>query len=327
MKDVPVAAPPEATRGKARGRGGRLAAGRAPGGRLWFESRVLPWLLLAPAGLVVFGVVLFPLVRTVWLSFRRGGLEFLISGESRFVGLDNYIEIVGDGHLRQVFVTTAIFGLACVAGTILTGLAVALLLNQPFRGRALLTVAVLMPWAMPRVAAGIVWRWLFNDQYGLVNWMLAGLGAEGMRGFAWFNDRLPAFVAIGVVVVWQSFPFVALSLLAGFRSISTEVLEAAHVDGATGMQRLRHITLPMLKPLLVVLIVISTIWDFKIFDQVYVMTEGGPARSTELVAVTVWREAFARLNLGTASALAVALFALLAAITALYIRVTGAEER
>ena len=285
--------------------------------RQFFDNKALPWLLLAPALLVVFGLVLYPVGRTVWLSFRKAGLAYLRDGRSDFVALDNYKALFEDEHLRQVFLTTVAFGLACVAATMIVGLAVALLLNQRFRGRALLGVLVLLPWAVPRVAAGVVWRWMFDDQYGLVNWALSGLSSSFV-GFSWFNDRLPAFLAIGVVVVWQSFPFVALALLAGLQSIPSEVKEAARMDGAGPFQMLRTITLPMLRPLLLTLVVVSTIWDFKIFDQVYVMTQ---ARSNELVAVTVYREAFARLHLGTASALAVALFAVLLAMTVLYSRV------
>lgn len=287
--------------------------------RPWFENRVLPWLLLTPAAVVVFGLVLYPVAHTFWLSFRRAGLRYYRSGESGFVGLGNYADLFADPHLRRVFLTTAGFGLACVAATMITGLAVALLLNQRFRGRTLLGVLVLLPWAVPRVAAGTVWRWMFDDRYGLVNWAL-----PGFEGFFWFTHRLPAFIAIGVVVVWQSFPFVALSLLAGLQSIPPDVREAARVDGASPWQHLRHVILPMLRPLLLTLVVVSTIWDFKIFDQVYVMTQGGPARSTEVVAITVYQEAFD--HLGSAAAMAMALFAVLAAMTVLYARLARVEE-
>lgn len=281
-------------------------------------------MLLTPALLVVFGLVLYPVGRTVWLSFRAAGLPYLARGQSRFVGLENYRDLFTNPHLREVFVTTAVFGFACVAATMAAGLAVALILDQRFTGRALLGVLVLLPWAVPRVSAGVVWRWMFDDQYGLVNWTLSHLGHDFM-GFSWFNDRWPAFIAVGVVVVWQSFPFVALSLLAGLQSIPTEVKEAARMDGAGPLQMLRHITLPMLRPLILTLVVVSTIWDFKIFDQVYVMTGGGPYRSTELAAITVWREAFARLHLGTAAALAVALFAVLLVMTMGYGRLAREE--
>ena len=286
-----------------------------------FEDRALPWLLLLPAAAVVFGLILYPVARTFWLSFRDAGRPYLSRGESAFVGLDNYADLLSDPHLREVFLTTATFGLACVAATMLVGLGVALLLNQRFRGRALLGVLVLLPWAVPRVAAGVVWRWMFDDQYGLVNWVL-----PGFDGHPWFNDRLWAFLAIGIVVVWQSFPFVALTLLAGLQSIPPEVREAASVDGAGPWQQLRHITLPMLKPLLLTLVVVSTIWDFKIFDQVFVMTGGGPARSTEVAAITVYQEAFGRSHFGTAAAMAVALFAVLATLTFVYGRIARVDE-
>src|SRR2546423_12645850 len=255
-----------------------------------FNQKILPWLLLAPALLLVLGLVVYPVGRTVWLSFRCAGLPYLASGASRCVGLENYRQLRTAAPFREVFLTTAVFGFACVAAPMAAGLAVALLLDQPFGGGGLLGVLVLLPWAVPRVAAGVVWRWMFDDQYGLVNWSLTHLGHD-FTGFSWFNDRLPAFVAVGVVVVWQSFPFVALSVLAGLQSIPPEVKEAARMDGARPLQMLRHITLPMLRPLLLTLVVVSTIWDFKIFDQVYVMTGGGPFRSTELAAITVWRAA------------------------------------
>ena len=189
------------------------------------------------------------------------------------------------------------FGFACVAATMAAGLAVALLLDRPFRGRGLLVVLVLLPWAVPRVAAGVVWRWMFDDQYGLVNWTLSHLGHD-FTGFSWFNDRWPAFIAVGVVVVWQSFPFVALSLLAGLQSIPPEVREAARMDGAGPLQMLRHITMPMLKPLLAH--AGGGVDHLGLQDLRPGLRDDrrGPYRSTELAAITVWREGFARLHLG-----------------------------
>lgn len=308
---------------------------RRPGGpappqarwdRTWFESRALPVVLVVPAVIVIFGVILYPLARTFWLSVHDAGLQSLVTGDMDFVGLGNYIELLRNSHLRMVLVQTALLGLSAVAGTMLLGLAVALLLNQRFRGRVLLGVLVLLPWAVPAVAATIVWKWMFNDQYGIVNWALAGVGLETFAGYPWFNARVPALFVVWLVVVWQSFPFVAISLLAGLQSIPKEVHEAAQIDGATAWKRLRYVTLPMLKPLILVLLVISTIWDFKIFDQVMVMTGGGPARRTEVIVVTVYREAFTRLNFGMGSALAVALFVVLVAFTLLYIRVARDED-
>ena len=316
------------------GRAGRASSPEAPagdpgGGRAWrklFDNRILPWLLLTPAFVLIFGLVGYPILRTFWLSFHDAGLESVAGGSGEFVGLGNYAQVLTDPLYRQVFLTTAVFGLACVAGTMILGVGAAFLLNQPLRGRRFLTLALLLPWAMPKVAAATVWQWMFDDQYGIINWLLTTVGFESFAGHAWFVDRVPAFIAIGTVVIWGSFPFVAISMLAGLQSIPEDVLEAARIDGATAWQRLRYVTLPLLKPLLLVLTVISTIWDFKVFDQVYVMTQGGPARSTEVLAITTWREAFTRYNFGLAGALAMALFIILTIVTIIYIRMVREEE-
>ena len=295
--------------------------------RRYFDDRLLPVLLVLPALLLVGGLIGYPVLRTLWLSFQEAGLGTLMGQGSTFVGLDNYRQVFGDEDLRRSAINTVVFGLSCVMLTMVLGIAVALLLNRPFKGRVVLGVLVLLPWAMPRVAAATVWDWLFHDQYGVVNWGLAGLGFEQFDGYAWFNQRLTAFLVIGLVVVWQSFPFVALSMLAGLQTISADVIDAARVDGANAWQRLRHVTLPMLKPLLLVLVVISTIWDFKVFDQVYVMTGGGPARSTEVLSISTWREAFTQLDFGLASALAMLMFLLLLLVTVVYIRLVREEEQ
>lgn len=291
-----------------------------------FDNRILPWLLLGPAFVLIFGLVGYPIVRTLWLSFRDADLAAIAGGSSNFVGLDNYETVATDPLYQQVFITTAVFGFACVIGTMVLGVGAAFLLNQPRRGRGLLTLLLLLPWAMPKVAAATVWQWMYNDQYGVVNWLLVTLGFESFDGHAWFVSRIPAFVAIGTVVVWGSFPFVTISMLAGLQSVPDEVLEAARIDGANAWQRMRYVTLPLLKPLLLVLTVISTIWDFKVFDQVYVMTQGGPARSTEVLSITTWREAFTGFEFGLAGALAMALFVILTIVTLFYIRMVREDE-
>lgn len=297
-------------------------------GRSWrqrFDTAVLPVALVTPALVLIAGLIGWPVLRTAWLSFREAGLRSLTSGISEFVGLDNYTAVLTDPDLRRVVVVTLVFGLICVIGTMTVGMAAALLLNRPFPGRVLVTLAVLLPWAMPRVAAATVWKWMFNDRYGFVNWSLSSLGLD-FDGYAWFISPLPAFFAIGVVVIWQSFPFVAISLLAGLQSIPDDVVDATRIDGASAWQRLRYVILPMLKPVLLVLVVLSTIWDFKIFDQVFVMTGGGPARSTEVLSIATYREAFTQLDFGLGSALAMLMFVILAVVTVVYIRLIKDEE-
>jgi ABC-type sugar transport system permease subunit len=294
--------------------------------RLTFEKRYLPWVFLAPLILVVVGAVGYPVVRTIWLSFHEG--RFFQTGD--FVGFDNYREIFADPYYTGALARTTLFAVAVVTATILISLAIALVLDSAPRGARVLSVIVLLPWAMPRVASGIVWKWMFDDQYGLVNWVLVHvLTLDRFDGYSWFRTGNPAMVAITVAVVWHSVPFVAVSLFAGLRSTHGEVVEAARVDGANAWQVLRHIRLPMIRPLLIVMTIISTIWAYQSFDHFLVMTTppGGPNHSTEVLSLLTWLDAFAGLNMGTASAMAVVLFLMLSAISVLYVRLNREDAR
>jgi N,N'-diacetylchitobiose transport system permease protein len=285
----------------------------------------LPVLLLLPALTIIVALVGYPLVRTVYLSFTDTGLGELIYGGSSWVGLENFKEVFRDEHLRASLVNTVLFGTACVVGTMVLGFAVALLLNQRLRGNAFFAVAVLLPWAVPALAASSVWKWLFDSRYGFVNWALVNLGFDRFQDYAWFAGRFSASVAIFVTVVWQSFPFVALALLAGLQTIPKETLQAAAVDGANAFQRFRLVTLPLLRPIVAVLVIFSTIWDFKIFDQIYVMAAGVPDRSADTAAVAAYREGFALSHYGLGSAVAVVLFLILLAFSLVYVRMIGKE--
>ena len=286
----------------------------------------LPVLLLLPALIIIVGLVGYPLGRTVFLSFTETRLGDLVDGSGEWVGLENYTEVFTDDHLRTSLINTVVFGTACVIGTMVFGFAVALLLNERLRGNLLFGIAVLLPWAVPAIAASSIWRWLFDDRYGFVNWALVNLGFSSFQDYAWFADRESAYVAIFVTVVWQSFPFVALSLLAGLQTLPKETLHAAAVDGASSWQRFRLVTLPLLRPIIAVLIVFSTIWDFKIFDQVYVMAQGVPGREADTAAVTAYREAFALGHYGVGAAIAVILFLVLLVFSIAYVRLIGREE-
>ena len=297
-----------------------LAAVRAVVNRM-----TLPVLLLLPAIVIIVGLVGYPLARTVYLSFTDTDLGGLIYGGNEFVGLENFKEVFVDDRLRVSLINTVLLGTACVVGTMVLGFATALLLNQKLRGRVLFSIAVLLPWAVPALAASAIWKWLFDSRYGFVNWVLVNLGFESFEGYAWFAGRFSAYVAIFVTVVWQSFPFIALSLLAALQTIPKETLQAAQVDGANALNRFRLITLPLLRPVVAVLIVFSTIWDFKIFDQIYVMAAGVPDRMADTAAVAAYREGFALGHYGLASAAAVVLFLILLVFSIAYVRLIGKE--
>lgn len=314
-----------ATRRQSRGPGPRTGhgksetAGPAPSKRKSLK-RFEGAAYLGPALVVMAVIIAYPIFRTIWLSFTDADLGALITGEMQFVGIDNYMEIWENRIFRRALVNTVVLGFSTVAATMVLGLGVALLLNERFKGRAVLAVLVLLPWAVPRIAAAFVWRWMYNDQYGFINWLLAAVGFGGFEGYAWLASRHSALFAIASVIVWQAYPLVAVVLLAGLQSISDEVIEASQVDGAHYLRRLWHILLPPLRPQILVLVVISTIWNFRVFDQVYVMTRGGPSRSTEVLSLSAWRQAFTQLDFGISSALAVVVFVLLLVVSLIYVR-------
>jgi N,N'-diacetylchitobiose transport system permease protein len=313
--------------------GQAVAAGRVSAPRPSAAQRLaraaskltLPVILLLPAMTIIVGLIGYPLGRTIWLSFTDTRLGDLINGTSTWVGLDNFKQVFTDQQLRSSLVNTVVFGSACVVGTMVLGMAVALLLNQRLRFNWFFSLAVLMPWAVPALAASSIFKWLFDDRYGFVNWALVNLGFDHFKDYAWFADRNSAYVAMFVVVVWQSFPFIALSLLAGLQTIPKDTLDAAAVDGAGAIQRFWLVTLPLLRPIIAVLVIFSTIWDFKIFDQVYVMAQGVPERAADTAAVTAYREGFALGHYGEGSAIAVILFLVLLLFSILYIRLLGRE--
>ena len=285
----------------------------------------LPVLMLLPALIIIAGLVGYPLVRTIYLSFTDTGLGELIYGGSTWVGLENFKEVFADDRLRVALVNTVVFGTVCVIGTMTFGFAVALLLNQRLKGNLFFGIAVLLPWAVPAIAASAIFKWLFDSRYGFVNWALVNIGFDRFEDYAWFAGRFSAYVAIFVTVVWQSFPFIALSLLAGLQTIPKETLHAAAIDGAGPWQRFRLVTVPLLRPIIAVLVVFSTIWDFKIFDQIYVMAAGVPDRAADTAAVAAYREGFALSHYGLGSAVAVVLFLILLLFSLLYVRLIGKE--
>jgi ABC-type sugar transport system permease subunit len=278
----------------------------------------LPWLLLLPALLVILGLVAYPIIETIWLSFHAG--TNLTTGP--LVGVDQYRSLFADPGFRAALVRTVLFSVINVVATMVTGIGVALVLDAlGGRGRVL-GVIVLLPWAMPRVASGIVWKWMFDAQYGTVNWTLNGLGLHQFSGYSWFNSGFSSLVVISAAWVWQSVPFIAIAMLAGLRSNPPEILEAAQVDGARFWRLLFRVRLPMLRPLLTVLLVMSTIWAFQAFDYFFVMTvpPGGPDHSTEVLSLLTWLNAFSLLQQGKAAAIAVITFVILAVVTLVYVR-------
>lgn len=299
------------------------------GGRALPHRRVWrPWLLLAPA-LVTLGVLLlYPLWRVLYLSFQDYGLRELNLGESNPVGLDNYRAILEDPLLRTALTNTVVFAFVCVVLTVALGTLVALLLARlgP-RLRGAVTTAVMVAWAMPAVTGTYVWIFLFDIPSGAVFRGLETLGMVDLDTTNWFADRL-AFYGISTLnVVHHGFPFVAITVLAGLLTLPGETIESARIDGANAWQRFWHVTFPMLRPVFAVVTILSTIWDFKVFTQVYLMP-GGNGANRDVLNLGTWSyvTGISQKEFGLGSAIAVLLTLLLLAITLLYLRSLFRED-
>lgn len=272
---------------------------------------------------MLLALLAYPIYQLVLISFYEYG-QPQASGAAPvvFLGLDNYAELLGDPQFWDVLLATVVFAAVCVGGTMLVGTALAVLASRVSRvPRTLLFLAALGAWATPTIAGSYAWLFLFDQDFGLVNEVLAGLGFDGMRGHSWTFDRYSAFGLVAAEIIWCSFPFVLVTMYAGITAIDREVLEAAALDGASWTRTATGIVLPILRPLLMIATIQSIIWDFKVFTQIYVMTNGGGIAGQNLVLnVFAYQEAFAGEQYGFGAAIGVVMTALLMLITAVYVR-------
>lgn len=285
-------------------------------------GRALPYLALLPT-LVTFLVLLgYPVLRLVETSLQHWGLKELFSGTTTWVGLANYSRILGDPEFLTVLVRTFLFTIACVGLTVVLGMLIALLLDRLSRGvRLLLSAAMVLAWATPVVTGVVIFQWLFDSKLGVVNWAISSLGVFGdWLNHSWFETGPSTFAIIVLLIVWQAVPFVALSLYAGLLSIGTELPEAARVDGASERQVFRHVTLPSLRPLLMMLTFLSVIWDFKVYTQVYAMRQGGPDGQTVTLSVYSYITGISQSHYDIAAAVSMVMVALLLLVLIPYIR-------
>ncbi len=282
------------------------------------EEGPLAWAFVTPALAVILLVALFPLAWTVWESLHLHDLRMPWLGHP-FVGLGNYVAIVHDGRFWRALAHTAFFTATSVALELVLGLLLALALNVPFRGRGAARAAVLVPWAIPTVVAALLWRFIFDSQAGIANVVLRDVGVLD-RPIVWFIRPTTAWVPVILADVWKTTPFVALLLLAGLQTIDRALYEAAATDGAGPWWQLRHITLPLLKPAIVVVLIFRTLDAFRVFDLVYVLTGGGPGTATEPIALYTFNTLLQNLQFGYGSALSVLVFVATFALAVLYIK-------
>jgi ABC-type sugar transport system permease subunit len=284
------------------------------------EAR-LGWALTLPALVAIAMVAVFPILWTAWESLYFHDLRMPWLGRP-FVGTANYVEAVSSERFWRAMAHTAVFTAATVTLELAGGLVLALIVDRFSRGRDLVRTAVLLPWAIPTVVVALVWRFLFESPAGIVNGVLLGLGISPPT---WFADATAAWVPLILADVWKMTPFVAVLLLAGLQNIDRSLYEAARIDGAGWGRQLTDITLPLLRPALLVAFIFRSLDAFRVFDVIYVMTGGGPGTATEPIALLTFSSLLQNLRFGFGAALSVIVFVVSFIFAAACIRVLGGD--
>ncbi len=273
------------------------------------------WLFIAPALTCLAAFVFVPAGYVVFLSFEHWNL--LDMTPPHFTGISNFAHLAQSQNFRQAAVNTLWLGLGLVAILLPAGLLTAVLLDLGLRGTRIYRTALFAPYVLPLVASGLAWTWLLNGNYGLVNGLLALIGVHGPN---WLGSSRFALPAVLFVSVWQYLGYYMLIFLAGLQGVPAALKESAAVDGANPGQTFWHVTLPSITPSLFFALVVSTIQAFQTFDQVYVMTDGGPAGATSTLVYYIYQEGFQMSNFGVAAAASVVLLAFLGALTLVQMR-------
>jgi multiple sugar transport system permease protein len=292
-------------------------AGRLGRIRGWCEQEhVFGYGLILPAGVLLLCLVAYPFGMAIYFSLS----DYWVGSPGSFVGLQNYRDILSNEVFRQTVRNSFVFtGIAVALKTIL-GVWLAMLLARSLRFKRVIRGAVLLPWVIPTALSTLAWWWMFDSLYSVVNWTAIRLGIMTAPGPNWLGQANYAMAAVIAVNVWRGLPFFAITVLAGLVSIPREYYEAAEVDGANSWHRFVHVTLPLLKPVLAVVILFSTIFTFSDFNIVQVLTAGGPVNTTHLFATLAYQVGLQGGNLGQGAAISLFLFPMLAAVVFLQLR-------
>ncbi len=301
----------------------RVGAWSAPRTAVGRQQERLGWLLVIPSVVVVLAVAIYPLYETIRLSFTNTRLAS--AREVRNVGFENYQRMFEDDLFWQALRNTAVFTVSAVTLETILGMIIALTINSQFRGRGFVRTSMLVPWAIPTVVSSVLWSWMFHDRFGVINsiFIRLGLMAEN-RNFPWIENTGTALAAIVAIDVWKTTPFMALLLLAGLQIIPGDVYEAAYVDGASKWQQFWQMTLPLVRPALLVALIFRTMDSFRVFDVIYVLKAG--ATETMSIAIYVQQILIQNQRVGLGSAGAVIIFLCIGLMVLGYSRLIQIEE-
>ncbi|MGD8192899.1 carbohydrate ABC transporter permease [Herbiconiux sp. P18] len=292
------------------------------------RARFTPILLLVPALIVLAAVIGWPLVQLFVMSFQEFGRAQVFGAPAPFIGLDNYTRVLGDPQFWAVLGRSLLFCVANVITAMVLGTSVALLMKRTNRFfTVLVSVGLLLAWAMPALTATIVWGWMFDTQYGVVNYLMEAVSGQDFTNHSWLIDPFSFFVVATIIVTWGAVPFVAFTIYAGLTQVPDEVLEASQLDGAGAWQRFRLIVFPYLRSIFVVVVILQVIWDLRVFTQIFALQGiGGIKEQTSTLGVYIYQTSIGGGDYGTGGAIAVIMVVLMVAISLFYVRRSLREE-
>jgi N,N'-diacetylchitobiose transport system permease protein len=300
--------------------------GRAPRRRR--RGGFTPYALLLPALIVLAAITAWPLVQLVIMSFQRFGREQVFGAPPEFVGFDNYLAVLTDDAFWAVLGRSLAFAAVCVIVTMVLGVLVALLMKRLGTAlRTLVSIGLLLAWAMPPLSATIVWGWIFDTQYGVLNHVLSDWFGLPFEGHSWLIEPLSFFFVAAIIIVWGAVPFVAFTVYAGLTQVPDEVMEAAQLDGAGGAKRFFFVIVPYIRSILIVVTILQVIWDLRVFTQIYALQSiGGLAEQTNTLGVYIYRVSLGSGDFGMGGAISVIVVLLLVAISIFYVRRSIKED-
>jgi multiple sugar transport system permease protein len=289
-------------------------------------DKLTPYLFILPSVLFLGAILGFPILYSIVISFQKYNLATLVSGKAQFIGLQNYIAVLKNPQLQNALIHSLIFTFFSILFQFTIGLGLAILLNKSFPLNNVMRGVLLSGWQVPSVVTGTVFLWLFNLDYGLVNFLLTSLRLIH-EPIAWFFQSNTAMVAVIIANIWLGIPFNVILLSAGIAGLPEDVYEAATVDGANGWQKVFYITLPLLKSTILAVLMLGFIYTLRVFDIIWIMTKGGPGTATEVLPTLAYRLSFINFNFGQSAAVSVIILAILLVAAVLYLKFTFGEER
>jgi multiple sugar transport system permease protein len=279
-----------------------VRAKRPPLGAYLDRENVLGYVLVFPALLILTVFIAYPFLLGIWFSLT----DKMVGQSANFVGVSNFARLLGDSIFLQTTRNTLLYTVSTVTLKLVLGMALALLMNQHFPMKNIVRASLLLPWIVPTALSTLAWLWIFDPTYSVANWVIVNLGLGGKVN--WLGNPTLAMTAIIIVNVWRGVPFFAITLLAALQMVSQELHEAAAIDGANVMSRFWHVTVPTIRPVILLVVIFSTIWTISDFQLVYVLTRGGPSNSTHLFATLAYQVALVSARLGEGAAISLYMF-------------------